>query len=154
MIRSRTPDLCTCHNITEFMAPYNTLEHSTDALIEVVSPSIAEAFQDAGYATIDIMINREHVKKSYSRTIHVEADSMHELLFLWLEEMIFQTITDGFAISEICVTYRDGHIDSTVHGEPLDIRKHHFRVEVKAPTYHEMAIQYDSDATMRFLLDL
>ncbi|MEK6971185.1 MAG: archease, partial [Thermoproteota archaeon] len=45
-------------------------------------------------------------------------------------------------------------LNATVYGEPLDLQKHHFRVEIKAPTFHEMEIKEEKQVVMRFLLDL
>ena len=39
-------------------------------------------------------------------------------------------------------------------GEEIDFKKHHFKLEVKAPTYHLMEINDDKPVLMRFLLDL
>ena len=135
--------------------PYTMLEHATDALIEVVAPDVPKAFEEAGLATTDIMLDRTKVARNHTRDISLEGESMHELLYLWLEEVVFQVVTCGFAISDIRVKYGPGHtIQGTLHGEPLSVEKHCFGIEVKAPTYHEMLIEQTGQTRMRFLLDL
>ena len=44
--------------------------------------------------------------------------------------------------------------DAALHGEPLDLKKHGFKVEIKAPTLHQMLIKDGRPVRMRFLLDL
>ncbi|MFL6342937.1 MAG: archease, partial [Nitrososphaeraceae archaeon] len=42
-------------------------------------------------------------------------------------------------------------------GEHLDLEKHHFKIEIKAVTYHEMQIKQEKEKNIvitRFLLDL
>jgi SHS2 domain-containing protein len=48
-------------------------------------------------------------------------------------------------------------LHSKARGERLDFKKHSFKVEVKAVTYHEMQIKQDKEKNLfitRFLVDL
>ena len=46
-------------------------------------------------------------------------------------------------------------IHGIIHGEPIDLKKHGFKVEIKAPTFHDMRIDENpKGVSMRFLLDL
>jgi len=45
-------------------------------------------------------------------------------------------------------------IIAKAYGEPLDLHKHNFKVEIKAPTFYDMEIRQDKGVFMRFLLDL
>jgi SHS2 domain-containing protein len=79
------------------------------------------------------------------------------LLFSWLEEITFVLITEGFAIGriEFDILENDGYrITAKAYGEPLDFKKHNFKVEIKAPTFYEMKIEQNNGVFMRFLLDL
>lgn len=137
---------------------YTLLDHATDAMVEVRAAGMNGALQDAAYAAIDIMLDRGRVAAAETRRIRVESYAEHEMLYNWLEEIIYQTVTEGFAASAVKATYR---YESGVHavtglldGEPLDVRKHRFMVEIKAPTYHEMLIKRNGGVAMRFLMDL
>ena len=82
---------------------------------------------------------------------------MHYLLFSWLEEIPFVLITEGFAIKriEFDIIEDNGYkINATAFGESLDVHKHNFKVEVKAPTFYEMEINQKNGVFMKFLLDL
>lgn len=137
---------------------YELLEHSTDALVEVRAPTMNGALQDAAYSAIDIMLQRDVVARMERYTVHVAAPTLHEMLYEWLEEIVFQVVTVGFAIRDVDVTYSDADntygIDATLYGEPLDVDKHRFGVEIKAPTYHRMHIDTSDMIMMRFLMDL
>jgi SHS2 domain-containing protein len=79
------------------------------------------------------------------------------LLYNWLEELIILTITDGFATKSIKLRIEKNseyRILADLIGEDIDIKKHHFKVEIKAPTFHLMEIKQDGGVQMRYLLDL
>lgn len=139
--------------------PYKFLDHSTDALIEVRHTDMRGALADAALSTVDIMLDRNTVQNRVVRHFTIRDDAVHRLLCQWLDDVIFATLADGFAIRNVIVDTFDlsDHITMTARafGEPLNLNKHRFKVEVKAPTYHEMKIDRNLDGVvLRFLLDL
>jgi SHS2 domain-containing protein len=89
--------------------------------------------------------------------IRVKGKDLRYLLFNWLEAVIYQLITDGFAIKRIQLDLQkkeEYEILATSYGEPIDLKKHNFKVEIKAPTFHEMEISEGNGVKMKFLLDL
>ena len=89
--------------------------------------------------------------------IKVQGKDLRYLLFNWLEAVIYQLITDGFAIKRITLDLKKNEeyeITATSYGEPIDLKKHNFKVEIKAPTFHEMEILEGKEVKMKFLLDL
>ncbi len=136
---------------------YRNLEHMTDAFIEVSGKTLEEAFQMAGIAVVDTILDIKSVETKTEREIRVSAAELHNLLYSWLEEIIILTITEGFAAKNfhVNITKTDKYIlTATLGGEPVDFDKHHFKLEIKAPTYHLMEIKQDKPVVMRFLLDL
>ncbi|MGI0089459.1 MAG: archease, partial [Nitrosopumilaceae archaeon] len=82
---------------------------------------------------------------------------LNHLLYNWLEEIIILTITEGFVTKRFSVQLAkkdDYSIVATLGGEELDFNKHHFKVEIKSPTFHLMEIKQNKQIVMRFLLDL
>ena len=45
-------------------------------------------------------------------------------------------------------------INAKAFGEILDLKKHNFKVEIKAPTFYDMVIRNEEEVYMKFLLDL
>ncbi|MDE1873181.1 MAG: archease, partial [Thaumarchaeota archaeon] len=85
------------------------------------------------------------------------ARDLNNLLYSWLEEIIILTITDGFvgASFEVSIDKSQEYVlHATIHGEEIDFQKHHFKLEIKAPTFHLMEIKQEKPIVMRFLLDL
>jgi len=133
------------------------LEHATDAFILVTAPSLTDAFTLAGQSVVDITLDKKTIEEKEQRTLKVSGKDLSYLLFNWLEEVNYQLITEGFAIARFSLeisknsTYK---LKSTIFGEPINLKKHHFKVEIKAPTFHMMEIKQNGQVTMRFLLDL
>lgn len=136
---------------------YKFLEHATDAFIEVHARDIKEAFSVAADATINLTLDQDKVEEKQTKEFSAQGKDLRYLLFSWLEEINFVLITEGFAIRRIEFDIDRNtayHISAKAVGEQLDFKKHTFKIEIKAPTFHEMEIKHDDGVYMRFLLDL
>lgn len=133
------------------------LEHATDAFIEVTAPNLIDAFTLAGQSVVDLTLEKKTIEEKEHRIITVSGKDLQYLLFNWLEEVNYQLITEGFAIARFSVDISKNskyELKSTIYGELLDLNKHHFKVEIKAPTFHLMEIKQNDKVMMRYLLDL
>ena len=136
---------------------YKTLEHATDAIIEVTADNLKEAFEIAGISVIDTILDSSKVEENSSKKLTVKGKDLKYLLYNWLEEMIILTITDGFAGKKILleITKNDEYqINAEIFGESIDLKKHEFKVEIKSHTFHEMEIEENNKVRMKYLLDL
>jgi SHS2 domain-containing protein len=136
---------------------YKTLEHATDAIIEVTADNLRDAFEIAGISVIETILDISRVEEKEKRRLIVKGKDLTYLLYNWLEEMIILTITDGFAGKRILLEItKNGNyqIDAEIFGEAIDLRKHDFKVEIKSPTFHEMEIEESNKVRMKYLLDL
>lgn len=136
---------------------YRYLEHATDALIEVKASSLEEAFVLAARSVVETILDMNSVEMKKTRQLRVTGKDLNYLLYNWLEEIIILTITDGFAVKSVKVKIEKNseyEILADLEGEDIDIKKHHFKVEIKAPTFHLMEIKQDDGVQMRYLLDL
>lgn len=136
---------------------YRFLDHATDAFIEVNAKDIQEAFRVAADAVINLTIDQNIVEEIEEKKFFARGKDLRYLLFSWLEEIIFVLITEGFAIRRVEFEISENKeylISATAYGEPLDLKKHNFKVEIKAPTFYDMKIEQNDGVFMRFLLDL
>ena len=136
---------------------YKTLEHATDAIIEVTAKNLKEAFQIAGISVIETILDSSKVDENDSRKLVVKGKDLKYLLYNWLEEIIILTITDGFAGKRIVIDIlknENYEIHAEVFGEMINLKKHEFKVEIKSPTFHEMEIKEGDKIVMKYLLDL
>ena len=136
---------------------YKFLDHATDAIIEINAKDLKEAFSTAADAVINLTLDQDKVEEIETKEFVSQGKDLYYLLFSWLEEIPFILITEGFAIKrlefniEMNETYK---IQAKAFGENLDLKKHNFKVEIKAPTFYEMIIKNEDTVYMKFLLDL
>lgn len=136
---------------------YKSLEHATDAIFEVTAPNLEEAFVIAAKSVIETILDANAIEEKEEKTLVVSGKDLSYLLYNWLEELIILTITDGFAAKKITLNIEKNseyRILARFWGEKIDIKKHHFKVEIKAPTFHEMEIRQNGTIYMKYLLDL
>ena len=136
---------------------YQYLEHATDALIEVHAKTLEEAFSVAGVSVVDTTLDMASVQQRDEKIINVRGEDLRYLLFNWLEEVNYVLITEGFAIGSFSLKIQKNEeyeIHAKVFGEAIDLKKHQFKVEIKAPTFHLMEIKQNDEIVLRFLLDL
>ena len=136
---------------------YRFLDHATDAIIEVEGKDLKEAFAVTADAVINLTLDQDKVEEKQTKEFVAQGKDLHYLLFSWLEEIPFILITEGFAIKRIEFEIEEKDIYkiyAKAFGEVLDLKKHNFKVEVKAPTFHDMEIRNENTVYMRFLLDL
>ena len=102
-------------------------------------------------------LDQDTVEEKDQKEFSASGKDLRYLLFSWLEEIPFVLITEGFAIKrlEFDIEEKNGYIiNAKAFGETLDVKKHNFKVEIKAPTFYDMEIRQDNGVYMRFLLDL
>jgi len=136
---------------------YKTLEHATDAIIEVTADNLENAFKIAGISVIETILDISKVEEKESKKIVVKGKDLRYLLYNWLEEIIILTITDGFAGKRILLEISEEDewkIIAEIFGEDVNLSKHGFKVEIKSPTFHDMRIKQNGNVIMRYLLDL
>lgn len=135
---------------------YQFLDHMTDALIEVYGDTLEEAFEYAGRAVVDTMVDVNKVEAKDENHIKVEGHDLKSLLYNWLDAVMLKMLVDNMALSyfKVSISEDNYNLSATVKGEPLDLEKHHYKVEIKGVTYHMMKIEKNYKVRMRFLLDL
>ena len=136
---------------------YKFLDHATDAIIEINAKNLKEAFSVAADAVINLTLDQNKVEEIQSKEFVAQGKDLYYLLFSWLEEIPFILITEGFAIKriEFNIEKKDRYkINAKAIGENLDLKKHNFKVEIKAPTFYDMVIRNEKETYMKFLLDL
>jgi len=139
---------------------YRFLEHTTDAEIEASGKTIDGAFENAGRAVEDLMVDIESVKPREKKEIRVEARDLESLLYQWIESLIAFQDTDGLLFSQFtCHISRNSgnsyNLLGELMGEKFDPKRHEEKTAIKAPTFHDMKIIERKDGvTMRFVVDL
>lgn len=131
----------------------------TDAEIEASGKDVEQAFENAGRAVEDLMVDIKSVRASESKEVKLQASDLGSLLYQWIESLIAFQDTDGLLFSEfsckISKTSNGYNLLAKLTGERFDSKKHEQKTAIKAPTFHDMKIRETTHGTtMRFLVDL
>ena len=145
---------------------FRYLDHMTDALIEAYGRTIDEAFENSARGLVNTMFDLGNVSADLEMKIEVNGYDLCSLFYDWLERVMLVTLVEKIVLCDfkvkISATQKIGDrytyfLTCTARGEHLDLEKHHFKVEIKAVTYHEMQVKQEKEknkVTTRFLLDL
>ncbi|MGE0681901.1 MAG: archease [Candidatus Binatia bacterium] len=125
---------------------FREIEHTADLGIEVEAETTADLFRCAGLALFSFMVNLENVQPHEERFVTVQAEDWEELFHDWLSHLLREFLQNGF----IAVNIKIENIDPTrlsarVTGEKLDYNRHEFETEIKAVTYHQLAVTQEND---------
>lgn len=116
--------------------------HAADMGIEVSSPSLNRAFEQAAVAMCQL-ITAADVLPRYQLQIHCRAPDLEGLLVDWLNSLVFEMASRGWLFGRFRVRIRDHSLSATVWGEPVDRERHQPVVEVKGATYTALMVQQD-----------
>jgi len=135
---------------------FKTIEHTADIGIEVEADTLGELFEGTAAAMFSLMVDPETVRKTVERELSLEAGDLEELLFIWLNELLFIVDAEGLLFSGFEVkNVGDSRLLATTSGEKINPERHKFLEEIKAATYHEMTVErQDSGWKARVIFDV
>ncbi|HXZ87121.1 MAG TPA: archease [Candidatus Binataceae bacterium] len=119
---------------------YRELEHTGDLAIEVTAPSREALVAEALVALSQLMVDEEGIQPREQRTLAVteesDADAIREILAAALNLFLI----DGFIWRAATVAVTDRTFTASLEGETFDRTRHHLLGEIKAVTYHRLAV--------------
>jgi SHS2 domain-containing protein len=127
---------------------FELLDHTADVAVRLKSASPEELFRDASRALLSVQLDlgaSEPVAARETVPLSLEAEDLEALLVDFLNELIFLFDTRRFLAARLDVARLDAgkpaRLAGTLQGEPLDAARHAVRTEIKAATFHGLAIQ-------------
>ena len=142
------------------MKRFEFLEHTADAYIAAYGKTLEEAFENAAYATFEVMTEAEKIETLDEESVEVEGHDEKELLYNWLESLLIRFDTTNklyskFKIEKIEETREGYRLKAKIWGETYNPEKHPQKVGVKAVTYHRMEIiKKPTQTIVKFILDI
>ena len=109
--------------------------HQADMGIRGVGPSQEEAFRQAAIALTAVIADSHSVEIKTPVAITVHADNAEDLLFDWLNALVFEMATRDMLFGRFDVKIDHGRLTATAWGEPVSVERHRPAVEIKGATY-------------------
>lgn len=129
---------------------YEFLEHTADVQFRATGETLEELFASSGEALIASMLDLDAIREEEKRELEASGGDLEELLFNWLDEVIFLVSAEVYVAHKFeveKVERRNGEysVRGTASGEQADPERHRFETEVKAVSYHGMEVE-ETDA--------
>lgn len=139
---------------------FEFLEHASDIYVAAYGETLEAAFENAAMAMFEAMTELQLVEPKKEVKVSAEGGDRQELLYNWLEALLVKYEVEGllfsrFKIHRITEGGPSLRLEALAFGEPLDLRKHPSKVEIKAVTYHMMEVKKeDGWVELRILFDI
>jgi SHS2 domain-containing protein len=131
------------------------IEHTADVGIIARGETVEDLFAAAAEGMLSFLIGRDEVSPRETRRRVVSADDQEGLLVAWLNDLLLLLNADGFIAGAVTILEcSETRLVADVQGEPVDPTRHHFRLDVKAATYHQLAISRPNGWTARVIFDV
>jgi SHS2 domain-containing protein len=124
------------------MKVYELIDHTADIGIKVWGRTKKELFQNAAEAMFDLIVDKKTVKIKRTVKLNLKAPDIRELFVSWLRELLYQYSAKRMIFKKITVTdSSDTQINASASGEKIDNKRHIFKNDLKAVTYHGLDIK-------------
>jgi len=137
-------------------------------VIEAYGTNLEAAFENSARGLVNVMFDISKVFSQKEIMIEARGYDLQSLLYDWLEKVMLVILTENVVLSDFKVKISNTKLEESnaensyfllayAKGESINLEKHHYKVEIKGVTYHEMQILQPIDkneVTIRFLLDL
>lgn len=128
------------------MKRFRLIEHTADTGLVAYGHSLAEAFANAAYGLFSIITELNRVRGVKSRPVAVTAGDVEELLFNWMNELIYVFEVEHLLFKRFDISELTEHtLKATGWGETYDPSRHQLKLGVKSATYHMLEVNEEKN---------
>ncbi len=135
---------------------YEIIDHTADLGIVVKGGTIKDLFVNAANAMTDLMAKVDIRDKGAKRKVSVEGEDLPDLMVRWLSEILYLFDGEQVVVSAIEIgSISPIRLRSTLTVVPLKKGRHEMLREIKAVTYHQIAVEETPDGwEARIIFDI
>ena len=125
------------------MKKYKFLEHTADIQFTVMGKSIEEIFENSALAVSEFISKYEKIKNKAKKGFVISAEDHEELLYKFLDELIYLLDAKSFVCSHVKVSIKNGKKEMTLKAIVYGDKTKNYRnlEHIKAATYSEMYLK-------------
>ncbi len=116
-------------------AHWEHFPHEADIGVRGIGPRLEDAFCQAALALTAAVTDPDVVEATTPVAIEANADDAEDLLYDWLNNLVFEMATRDMLFSRFDMAIDGGRLIATAWGEPVSVERHQPAVEVKGATY-------------------
>ena len=121
-------------------AAFENFAHDADTGVRGRGATLAEALANAGRGLTAVVTDPASIREVLSVEIACEAADPEELLFDWLNALVFEMATRRVLFARYEVKVEGAGLFARAFGEPVDVARHHPAVEVKGATWTALRV--------------
>ncbi len=129
---------------------------TADIAFEAYGSDLNELFEACALAIFDIMVDLKSVKPKVRKIIKLENNSLDDLLFNFLEELVYLKDVEVMLFSKFKVKIEnEKELIAECYGEKINQGKHKLKIDIKAITLHKFEIKKEKNKWIaRVLVDI
>jgi len=126
---------------------YELFEHTADLGLRVRAPDLDALFREAAEGFFAMLFEGDAPSAGAERTFRfgLDAPRRDDLLFDWLNELLYTFDTTGCVLGGFEVRVRGARLEATARGAPLEQGERGLLREIKAITYHGLKVEPEGD---------
>jgi SHS2 domain-containing protein len=125
---------------------FKLIEHTADIGLIAYGQDLAEAYANAAYGLFSIITDLRKVRSTESRTVELQEKGPEDLLFEWLNHLIYLFDAEQLIFKRCDIREFDGRkLKVVCHGEKVDPSRHIMKLGVKAATYYMLKVDADKN---------
>lgn len=122
------------------MAPWEQIDHTGDVGVRVRADTLPALFSESARAMYDLLVDAPGAAAQREDRLVVEGAG-DELLRAWLAELLYRFTVDETIYVDFDVQIDDRGLRAVARGQKMDRARHSVRTELKAVTYHGLALR-------------
>lgn len=136
------------------MKRFELIEHTADIGLVAFGTDLAEAFANAAYGMFSIVTDVRKVRAVESRTVEVSEPDPENLLFEWLNRLLYFVDVEHMLFKKFDMKEFDGgRLKAVCWGEKYDSERHQIKLGVKSATYHMLKVDREKNQ-VRVIFDV
>jgi SHS2 domain-containing protein len=122
--------------------PYTLIDHTADLGIRVLAVGLRELFEEAAAAMFDLISDGGRVAAAEVHAMQVRGRDRPDLMVNWLRELLYLWNGDRMLVARTRIdAISEQSLSAQVWTEGFDPGRHELRHEIKAVTYHGIAVR-------------
>ena len=117
---------------------------TADIAFKAEARNLNELFEACALATFEVMVDLKSVKPKIKKTIKLEDKAISDLLFSFVEELIYLKDVETMLFSKFEIKILEGKaykLMVNAYGDKIDQKKHKLKIDVKAITLHKFELK-------------
>jgi SHS2 domain-containing protein len=142
--------------MSETIPEYTILDHTADLGVKIKGDSLIDLFENAGRTLLHLMFRIRLTKQADLIKICVSGNDLADLMVRWLTEILYLFAGEHLVVTGINIeSLSPALLKATLRTSPFDPKFHKIIREIKAVTYHQIAVTDETGIwTARVIFDL